>query len=144
MQVFFHAFILNVLFSTQTFYGCASVARPICPIRRYVKKRDCAANALSARCPHQPFCIAYQKELFFVVTVVAVFFKDLAMAVRAKMLFFHIKGVLVKEDHCTAVRALVLDQAVAVLIVVLVFLIIFFVFLVVIVLFRRTAPPPNR
>ena len=30
------------------------------------------------------------------------------------MLFFHIKGVLVKEDHCTAVRALVLDQAVAV------------------------------
>ena len=101
------------------------------PIRRYVKKRDCAANALSARCPHQPFCIAYWKELFFVVTVIAVFFKDLAMAVRAKMLFFHIKGVLVKEDHCTAVRALVLDQAVAILIVVLVFLIIFFVFLIV-------------
>ena len=42
------------------------------------------------------------------------------------MFFFHVKGVLVKEDDRAAVRALVLDQAVAVLIVVLVFLIIFF------------------
>ena len=39
------------------------------------------------------------------------------MAVRAEVFFFHVKGVLVKEDDRAAVRALVLDQAVAVLIV---------------------------
>ena len=55
------------------------------------------------------------------------------MAVRAEVFFFHVKGVLVKEDDRAAVRALVLDQAVAVLIVVLVlirFVVVLFILVV--------------
>ena len=55
------------------------------------------------------------------------------MAVRAEVFFFHVKGVLVKEDDRAAVRALILDQAVAVLIVVLVlirFVVILFILVV--------------
>jgi len=55
------------------------------------------------------------------------------MAIRAEVFFFHVKGVLVKEDDRAAVRALVLDQAVAVLIVVLVlirFVVVLFILVV--------------
>ena len=55
------------------------------------------------------------------------------MAVRAEVFFFHVKGVLIKEDDRAAVRALVLDQAVAVLIVVLVlirFVVVLFILVV--------------
>ena len=45
------------------------------------------------------------------------------------MLLLHVKGFLVKEDHRTAVRALVLDEAFLILIVVLV-IFLFFVILV--------------
>ena len=54
------------------------------------------------------------------------------MAVRAKMLLLHVKGLFVKEDHRAAVRAFVFDQAVAVLIVVviLVLVVVLFVFVI--------------